>query len=171
MSVVRLSLFGAAAALILASATPAAAGGFGYEGGGAIVNCVRSICNFGARGYRHHHRHHHRHFGYWGEGRIITASPYYLVDQGPVYNIPAIAYREPSVAYDIDAGAYPYVGWRTYGPRRFYGGTRYRSHWRHGFHHGHRAYRHVRYSARYGKPYFPRHHGHGHHHHRHGAWR
>jgi hypothetical protein len=149
MSVVRLSLFGAAAALILASATPAAAGGYGYEGGGAVVNCVRSICNFGARGYRHHHHrhHHHRHFGYWGEGRIITSSPYYLVDQGPVYNIPAIAYREPSVEYDIDAGAYPYVGWRTYGPRRFYGATRYYSHWRHNSHRGYRPHWYGRHSA------------------------
>ncbi len=62
-------------------------------------------------------------------------TPYYLVDQGPVYNIPAVAYREPSVVYDIDAYAYPYIGRRSYGPRNVYGGARYGTH-------RHRAYWH-----------------------------
>jgi hypothetical protein len=129
----------------MASASPAAAHD-GYRGAG-VVNCVRSVCNFGVRG--HHHHRHHRH---WGYARVITPSPYYLVDQGPVYNVPAIPYREPSVIYDIDASAYPYAGLRTYGPRVFYGGARYRHHhWRHGLRHAHRARHHAR--------------------HRHGAWR
>ncbi len=174
MSMFRVSLLGAAAALIVASAAPAAAHDWSYGARDrTVVNCVRSVCNFGAGHYRHHRRHfHHRH---WAPVRVVTPTPYYLVDQGPVYNVPAIPYREPSVVYDIASVSYPYYHRRTYGQRIFYGGVRYGHRWQHGyrhFHHAHHRMRHHRHRAwrqatAYGKPYYARHGAR----HRHGAWR